>query len=255
MAHPTPKAKAVTILDSFNNPLPYFERKEGLGVSTHYSSTKVADQDPPKFWLHRKVAKIIENCGPAIEPTIFFSSEADVEHASFLYLLNGVNIALAAMFPKDSIICLSQPSQGGTRPDIVFQKNRETFAVLEHKVVGTFSEAEFKRAQVPMEWSPEKISKRKATAERQHKRTYFVGKSLRVVKQLTLYATCGLWDTDYVASFNWDWRFLAIFNSTNEVIHGTFVPRTGTGGNALRKALFGWLYEACTNNGQSHLTI
>jgi hypothetical protein len=77
--------------------------------------------------VHRKTT---ENCLPSIEQTFMISCEADVVRAAALYFLHQVNMALTARHPNMSIHCLSGSSSKGTRPDIVYKKNDQTFALL-----------------------------------------------------------------------------------------------------------------------------
>ncbi|KAK4035252.1 hypothetical protein C8A01DRAFT_38274 [Parachaetomium inaequale] len=186
MSHSTrvwqPKALAETIDESFSKPLPYIDRKPGLGVRVATSSTHTLHQTPPMIWLDRNIADYatpaeralaegrvqevtIQNCMPALESTHKIECEPDVVRPSALYLLHPVHMALTALHPDVSIHCMSEPyDQNKIRPDVVYKKKGKIFAILEFKVPGSMAEEEFFSASMPWASSRTKIMEHKAKA-------------------------------------------------------------------------------------------
>lgn len=272
MAQPIPKSKALTISQSFNEPLPTLPQVPGLGTTTHVSGLTSMNADPPKFWLDRTIQpyttlanqalvapdvhrETTESCMPSLERTFLISCEADVVRAAALYFLHPVNMALTAMYPDVLIHCLSESGSGGarTRPDIVFKKNGRTFAVLEYKVVGVVVKSEFTPARLPMTASPDEVEKKRKGTGILAAESFFGPKATKIVKQMTAYSEDPDFNTKYIALLNWDFLFLAVFNRYADVMHGSLVSRTGSERNQLRKAFLGWLLEAYANDGQSKL--
>ncbi|KAK1763763.1 hypothetical protein QBC33DRAFT_597178 [Phialemonium atrogriseum] len=222
MAQPIPKSKALTIAQSFNEPLPTLPQAL-VAPNVHRLTT--------------------ESCMPSLERTFWISCEADVVRVAALYFLHPVNLALTARYPDVLIHCLSESGSAGARarPDIVFKKNGRTFAVLEYKVVGVVVKSEFTPARLPMTASPDEVEKKRARS------------AIKIVKQMTAYSEDSDFNTKYIALLNWDFLFLAVFNRDADAMHGGLVSRTGSEGNQLRKAFLGWLLEPYANDGQSKL--
>jgi hypothetical protein len=179
------------------------------------------------------------------------SDEADVVRATALYLLHPVHMALTARHPDVSIQCLAEFASSGIRPDIVYKKDGQNFALLEYKVTGVVNRQEFTTARLAATALPNEVTAKRVRAENKDDGTFFYGNALKIIKRMACYSAKD--ETQYIAMFNWDWLFLSIFNSDKDIVHGTLVDRAGSQKNQLRKAFLGWLLEAYGNNGKSTL--
>jgi len=271
MAQPTPKLRAITISQSFIQSLPTLPRVVGLAPLAYISGQEALDADPPKLWLRRTIQPYVnlantaltdpnvhrectENCTPSIERTFMVSAEGDVVRAAALYFLYPANVALTAMYPDVEIHCQAESSSGGTRPDIIYKRRGQVFAMVEYKNLGVVHQSEFTEARLPITASREEIEKKVKAAQCLTGQTCFGSNAIKVLKQMTAYVNNPQWNAanlKYVAMFNWDLLFLSVFGCDADVILGTLVSRAGPERNQLRKAYLGWLLVACNNAGGS----
>ena len=175
--------------------------------------------------------------------------------AAALYFLHPVEHGADSQAPRCvSIHCLSESTgPKNIRPDIVYRKNGRNFALLEYKIIGVVDWTKFNEARLAATASPNVVREMREKAEDKKFETFFEGKALKIIKQMRNYSKDDEQSTQYIAMFNWDWLFMSIFNSDEEVVHGTLAHRNGSQRNRFRKALLGWLLEAHDNDGQSTL--
>jgi hypothetical protein len=194
---------------------------------------------------------------PGPEATLRIECEPDIVRPSALYLLHPVHMALKALHPDITILCMSEPYGDVSRkirPDIVYKKNGVVFAILEYKVPGAMVKNDFDKAKMPWQSPKEEIDKKKAIASKKLDFTLFGEKSTVLMKQVSRYVDINE-TTRYAALFNWDFMFLTVYDEPDsELIYGTLISRTDRNtADKLRKSYLGWLMEALDNEGACKL--
>lgn len=256
-----------TIRESFKQTLPNLPQDGTAKVAT-MSGQSTSLTDPPCLFVARaidaysasaddalkdgKVRTQTENAYlPAIEQTFYLFTEGDVVRAAALYLLHPVNVALAAIFPRRSIYCSAELASNGTRPDVVYMDGNTLVAVLEFKNTGIIVPAQFEVAGLRGTSTMEDINRK---CDTRSGNTFFEDNSWVLLKQMANYRNNR--QTDYIAIFDWNHLFIAVFTPQSEnFVHGTFVHREGNGERYLRRALLGWLIEAFQNTGKCSFAL
>ncbi|KAI0188890.1 hypothetical protein EV127DRAFT_462073 [Xylaria flabelliformis] len=263
---------AITIKQSFRNPLPSYPNPLGVG-DTHISGSTTMDTDPPRFYvaishdawvglgfqsLETVNTRALENEHISLrEDAMYHLNEGDVARAAAMYLLHPINQALSAI-PNfaGSIKCLSEQLMNGVRADISFMRYRgneqRCFAVVEFKKRGVIDDNEFRQAARTLK-TP--VSHHVKAAMNAPGGSFFQRNSVKLMKQAAAYATRN--GTQYVALFNWDRLVLIRFSMLDPrrkigdlVANGVGdyceigVLKYDTGSHLMRAALLGFLMEA-----------
>ncbi|KAI9873928.1 MAG: hypothetical protein M1830_010382 [Pleopsidium flavum] len=211
----------------------------------------------------RSVGAGLDNHLPAVESFFYLRLEADVVHASRLYLLHPINMALQGL-TDTPIACQAEESQGSTaRTDISWkyydEQNEEwkMLAILEFKNTFLLIEREFTRAMADMEpgasRSPKALVDRAYQTNQRHF-TWLGEGAGRLTRQALKYS--GSAATDYVAIFDWKSMVILDFEGIDEgaykLAKGTWfeeVPTQPPTHETFRMLLFGMLVKALRRNG------
>lgn len=200
---------------------------------------------------------------PAVEMSFYLRLEADVVHASRLYLIHPINMALQGL-TETRITCQAEESHGPTaRTDISWkyfddeENEWRTLAILEFKNTYMLVQDDFAPGMADMRQgsprSPRALISGAYSRRARQGFTWLREGASRLARQALKYS--GSTGTGYVAIFDWKSMFIFDFEGMDEgeyeLAKGTWFEKTpgGQSYETFRMLLFGMLVKALKRNG------
>ena len=250
---------AVNILECFNHDLPVYEHVDRTEVQAGPSSETTKKQLPPRLLIAKDVymylalaeaflkskaattnQTLLTNYCPGYE-SCGLETEQDVVHLSTLYLIHPVILAINAKYPQ-ILTQLSECKLDALRVDLNIktktQGKNEAVMMVEYKRCGYIQEKQFEEAMCSADEAKEMDELLKSQGKQFSLKAG--SNALWFTKQAMAYhqrTHC-----KYVALCDYEHLILLKFDNLLESAKVTIVPRKN-----LRKALLGFLLEACTD--------
>jgi hypothetical protein len=272
-----PKFYSLTLYESFSEEVlilsngPVHLQVPKIDIRARGRSTQVAT--PPAVWFKKDVdeyltrakaicaaneANLRRSYLPAPYQPCILETEADIVHASALWLLHPVIIALQSQFEKQQVQCHAEVTIDDCRCDALIKIDGEVMVVLEYKNRGYIKPAEFAAGRVWDFSTPNRgaivdtINMIVGTKQE----SALANNAKCLTKQAAAYAS--KFGTRFVALFDWDNLFLWHFAGKDfRTGRPSKLPHTAFDGHArwaygtpvesrkhYRKALLGFIMDA-----------